>query len=125
MRSQLSFTLLLAFALAAAASPVVINENHVGFKFARRSTAVSGKALLQNDQARARHLKSRHTKEKTQVNAASARNATRAKSSASTIGVGVTNGAVTYTAEVSVPFASLFGLSHPRVTRADAGSGGT
>ena len=93
MFSQLLACVLFSFALAAAASPaVVVRENHVKLPFTRRAN-FTGRDLVKSDRARAQALKSRSTQKF---------NASRAKSAASTFGIGVTNGVVDYTAEVNV-----------------------
>ena len=98
MFAQLTIAILVALSIASEVvpHPTVINSNHVRIPFVRRHN-LTGTSVVKSDQARAQFLKTRHLREKT---GSSPDNMSRAKSAAAAIGVDVTNGAVTYTADV-------------------------
>ena len=93
MFSQLTFGVLFALVLASNASPTVINESPIKIPITRRLN-LTGTSLVKSDRARATFLKNIKSQPKPDFNV------TKAKSAAAAMGVGITNGAVTYTAEV-------------------------
>lgn len=95
MFSQLSICVFLALIVAESnASPVVVNESPIKLPIARRLN-LTGTTLLKSDQARARFLKNQHLLPKPEFDV------NKVKSAAAAMGVDITNGAVSYTAEVS------------------------
>lgn len=93
MFSQL--VVVITLALWSAATPVVVNDNLIRLPLARRFNATGTTTILQHDQARAKGLKtgSQAGPKTTSVAAAAA-------ASGTSFPEAITNGAVTYTAEV-------------------------
>jgi hypothetical protein len=97
MFAQLTITITLA--LLSAATPVVVRDSFITLPLARRFNTTGSKTVLQRDQARAQGFKS-GTRARTHTAAASA-------ASGTSFPEAVTNGAVSYTAEVCLLFCYL------------------
>ena len=93
MFSQVVVYLLLADVLASNATPVVINESPIRLPIARRLN-LTGTTLVKADQARAKFLKTRSQLPKPNFDIRKAK-----QNAASAVGVGITNTAVSYTAQ--------------------------